>query len=147
MSPALAGGFSTTAPPGKPDKSYITNSSGAQIIFSSNLIYYKPFYLNITYIYIFRFICIYFYILFVFFAALGLCCCVWAFSSCGEWGLLFVAVLSSCGSRALECRLTGLWRTGLVAQRHVGSSRTRHRTHVPSICRWILNHLATREVP
>ena len=24
--------------------------------------------------------------------ALGLCCCTWAFSSCGEWGLLFVAV-------------------------------------------------------
>ena len=23
---------------------------------------------------------------------LGLCCCVWGFSSCGEWGLLFVAV-------------------------------------------------------
>ena len=22
--------------------------------------------------------------------ALGLPCCVWAFSSCGEWGLLFV---------------------------------------------------------
>ena len=25
-------------------------------------------------------------------AALGLRCCVWAFSSCGEQGLLFVAV-------------------------------------------------------
>ena len=25
-------------------------------------------------------------------AALGLRCCTWAFSSCGEWGLLFVAV-------------------------------------------------------
>ena len=25
-------------------------------------------------------------------AALGLCCCARAFSSCGEWGLLFVAV-------------------------------------------------------
>ena len=24
--------------------------------------------------------------------ALGLCCCAWAFSSCGEWGLLFVVV-------------------------------------------------------
>ena len=23
---------------------------------------------------------------------LGLCCCTWAFSSCGEWGLLFAAV-------------------------------------------------------
>ena len=26
-------------------------------------------------------------------AALGFCCCVQAFSSCGEWGLLFIAVL------------------------------------------------------
>ena len=25
-------------------------------------------------------------------AVLGLCCCAWAFSSCGEQGLLFVAV-------------------------------------------------------
>ena len=66
-------------------------------------------------------------------AALDLCCCAWAFSSCGEWGPLFVAVhglliavaslvaehglwsagsvvgagrLSSCGSQALECRLS-----------------------------------------
>ena len=65
-------------------------------------------------------------------AALGLRCCMWAFSSCGKRGLLFVAVrrlltavsccgaralgtrtsvvvargLSSCGLRALECRLS-----------------------------------------
>ena len=25
-------------------------------------------------------------------AVLGLCCCVWAFSSCGEQGLLFVVM-------------------------------------------------------
>ena len=30
--------------------------------------------------------------LFIYLAALGLCCCAWAFSSCGERGLLFVAV-------------------------------------------------------
>ena len=29
---------------------------------------------------------------FIFLAAVGLCCCARAFSSCGEWGLLFVAV-------------------------------------------------------
>ena len=65
--------------------------------------------------------------LFVFLAALGLCHCAWAFSSCSEWGLLFVAVcglllavaslvvehrlqvhgLSSCGSRAQL--LHGMW--------------------------------------
>ena len=69
-----------------------------------------------------------------FLAALGLRCCAWAFSSCCEQVLLFLAVrglliavaslvaehgalgawasvvvareLSSCGSRALECRLS-----------------------------------------
>ena len=55
-------------------------------------------------------------------AALGLRCCAWAFSSCGEQGLLFVAVrglltvvaslvaeyrLSSCGARAQL--LHGMW--------------------------------------
>ena len=38
-----------------------------------------------------------------------------------------------------------LWRMGLVALRHVGSSWTRARTHVPYIGRWILNHCASRE--
>ena len=33
-----------------------------------------------------------FFFLINFLAALGLCCCMWAFSSCGERGLLFVAV-------------------------------------------------------
>ena len=39
-----------------------------------------------------------------------------------------------------------MWRTGLVAPQHVGSSRTRDRTRVPCIGRRILNHCATREV-
>ena len=85
---------------------------------------------------------------------LGLCLCARAFSSCGKWGPLFIAVrrpltiaaslvaehrlqtrrLSNCGSRA-----------GLVAPRHVGSSQTRPRTRVPCIGRQILNHCATRE--
>ena len=34
---------------------------------------------------------------------------------------------------------------GLVAPRHVGSSRIRDWTRVPYIGRWILNHCATRE--
>ena len=33
-----------------------------------------------------------FYLFIYLLAALGFCCCAWAFSSCGEWGLLFVAV-------------------------------------------------------
>ena len=62
------------------------------------------------------------------------------------------AGFSSCGSRAQQLWLVGsraqaqeLWRMGLVAPRHVGSSRTRARTLVPSIGRRILNHCATRE--
>ena len=35
---------------------------------------------------------IYLFILFIYLAALGLHCCAWAFSSCGEQGLLFVVV-------------------------------------------------------
>ena len=94
------------------------------------------------------------------------------FSSCGERGLLFIAErglligwllllqstdsrragFSSCGIRAQQLWLAGsrvqaqqLWRTGLVAPQHVGSSRSRTRTHVPCIGRQILNHCATRE--
>ena len=64
---------------------------------------------------------------FLFLAVLGLCFCVWAFSSCSEWGPLFIAVrgpltvaaslvvehrlqkrrLSTCGSRAQLLR--GTW--------------------------------------
>ena len=41
-------------------------------------------------------------------AVLGLCCCAWAFSSCGEWGLLLVAVrrlLTAVASLVAEHRL------------------------------------------
>ena len=43
-----------------------------------------------------RYICIYYLFIYLFIhlflAALGLPCCVQAFSSCGEWGLHFVVV-------------------------------------------------------
>ena len=45
------------------------------------------------------------------------------------------AGFSSCSTRAQQ-----LWRTGLVALWHVGSSWTRDRTCVPCIDRQILNH-------
>ena len=35
---------------------------------------------------------IYYLLIYLFLAALGLHSCPWAFSSCGEWGLLFVVV-------------------------------------------------------
>ena len=82
---------------------------------------------------------------------LGLRCCVRAFSSCSERGysslwcagfsLRWLLLLQSMGSERK------LWCTGLVALRHVGSSQTRARTHVPCIGRQILNHCATREAP
>ena len=101
---------------------------------------------------------------FKFMAALGLRCCMRAFSSCGERGRFLqfcgflVAVASLVAEHWLQAHglqqlwLTGsraqaqyLWRTGLVAPRHVGSSRTRARTHVPCIGNQSLNHCATRE--
>ena len=74
---------------------------------------------EVSFIFIYLFVCL-------FMAALGLHCCVQAFSSCSEWGLFFVAVrglliavaslvvehrlqarrLSSCASWALERRLS-----------------------------------------
>ena len=119
--------------------------------------------------------------IYLFLTVLGLCCCMQTFSSCGEPGLLFIAVhglliagtslveehglqarglqqlwlvgFSSCGTRAQQLWLAGsraqaqqLWHMDLVAPRHVGSSRTRARTHVPCIGRRILNHCAPREV-
>ena len=40
-----------------------------------------------------------------------------------------------------------LWHMGLVAPRHVGSSRTRARTSVSCIGRQILNHCAPKGSP
>ena len=60
MSPALAGRFLTTAPPGKS---------------------LHPLFKKLISLFIYLFL-----------AALGLHCCTWAFSSCGEPGLLLVAV-------------------------------------------------------
>ena len=60
----------------------------------------------------FIFLKIYLFI-YLFLAMLGLCCCAWAFSSCGEWGLLFVAV---CGLLIVVTSLVaehGLWVRGL----------------------------------
>ena len=83
-------------------------------------------------------------------AVLGLRFCARAFSSCGKWGPLFIAVrgpltiaASRCRAQAPDAQAQQLWLTGLVAPRHVGSSQTRARTCVPCIGRQILNHCAT----
>ena len=41
---------------------------------------------------LFIYFCLFLNFIYLFLVLLGLCCCVWAFSSCGEWGLLFFAV-------------------------------------------------------
>ena len=64
------------------------------------------------------------------------------------WWLLLVSTGSRCtGFSSWGAQPQQLWHTGLAAPWHVGSSRTRDRTHVPCIGRRILNHCTTREVP
>ena len=88
-------------------------------------------------------------------------CCGWTSSGCGQHGLLFIAVHSflvavalPVGGHWLEVpsfssftsRAQQLWHMGLVAPRHVESSRTRDQTCVPCIGRQIPNHWTTWEV-
>ena len=46
---------------------------------------------------------------FFFLAALGLHCCIWAFSSCSEWGLLFIEVHGLLIAVASLVAEHGLW--------------------------------------
>ena len=39
-----------------------------------------------------KFVIFFFFLIYLFLAELGLCCCARVFSTCGELGLLFVAV-------------------------------------------------------
>ena len=96
------------------------------------------------FIYFFLF---YFWLRWVFVAA-------WSFSSCSEWGLLFVAVhglltvVASCCRAPALSRVHGiqyLWPTALVSPWHVESSQSRDWTCVSYIGRRILSHLTTRE--
>ena len=107
VSPALAGRFSTAAPPGKPRESQ----------------FFKIIFINISIVFFNKFI----YLLFL--AALGLHCYLQAFSSCCEQGLLFVVVrglllLRSTGSRAWASVdvARGLSSCGLWALEHRLSS-------------------------
>ena len=76
--------------------------------------------------------------IYLFMAALGLCCCMRAFSSCGKWDLLssYSARASHCGGFC--CRAWALGHVGsvvaapgLIAPWNVGSSRIRDQTRVP----------------
>ena len=99
---------------------------------------------------------IYFWLHWVFVAARGLSLVAasggYSLLQCVDFSLRWLLLLQSMGSRHTGFSSRGawaqqLWRMGLVALRHVGSSRTRARTHVPCIDRRILNHCATREAP
>ena len=60
-------------------------------------------------------------------AALGLHCCVWAFSSCSKWGLLFIAVprlLFVVASLVPGHGLQGTWAS-VIAARGLSSCGTR----------------------
>ena len=59
--------------------------------------------------------------IYLFLAALSLCCCTWTFSSCGEWGLLFVAVCGLLIAVASPVAEHSLQAHGLQQLWHVGS--------------------------
>ena len=133
--------------------------------------------ISLSYLFFFFFLKNFFNVLFILFYLFFWLC--WVFvaarglsSSCGERGLLFVAVcrlltavdslvaehglqahrlqqswhassvVVACGLQSAGSVVVGM---GLVVPQHVGSSRTRARTHVPCIGRQILNHCTTRE--
>ena len=56
------------------------------------------------------------YFIYLFLAALGLRCCAWAFSSCGERGLLFVVVQWLLSLWSMGCRRASFSSCGAQAQ-------------------------------
>ena len=79
-------------------------------------------------------------------AAHGFHCCT---CHCGDRGSSHGGVRASLATTQ-GSRVHGLQQlccTGLIDLWHLVSSRTRDRTHVPSISRWILKLQTTREAP
>ena len=74
-----------------------------------------------SFIFIFLFISFHKFVGFLFLAVLGLRCCARAFSSCSEWGLLFVAVLGLLMVAASVVAEHGLQARGLQSLWHVGA--------------------------
>ena len=86
--------------------------------------------------------------IYLFLVALGLCCCAWAFSSCGEWGLVFIlvrrlltVVASLVAEHGLQVRRPQLLRcVGSVAVVHglqrqrAGSAVVVHRLSCSAAC-------------
>ena len=68
-----------------------------------------------------------FFIICLFLAALGFCCCTQAFSGCGEWGLL-----SSCGAQTSHC--SGISCRGARALDEWALEAVAHSLSCPSAC-------------
>ena len=116
----------------------------------------SPLYANTFSFFKFIYLFIYFWLCWVFLAArrLSLVAASGGYSSL-RWAGFSLRWLLLLGARALgtwaqQLWLVGsraqaqqLWHTGFVAPWHMGSSRTRARTHVPCIGR--RNHCTTRE--
>ena len=152
------------------------------------ILYYYKWYLFYYYSLISSFLCsqssllaaffnkggtiLFFLFTYLFLAALGLCCFAWAFSSCGEQGLLSCCAWAShcggfscCKTQALGARastaaagaqaqLLQYVSVGSIVVAHKlshsmtrGISQTRDRTHVPCCGRRIPTHGVIREVP
>ena len=75
--------------------------------------------------FVFFFLMVYIFIYFQFLAVLGLCCCTWAFSSCDEQGLLFVAV------HDLLMRFEGFSVISKGEVLHEGETTKRNECHQP----------------
>ena len=86
-------------------------------------------------------------LLFVYFGCAGSALLPAGFSA--QWFVLLPSLGSGCVgfSGCSGVRAQQSWPTGLVALRHVGSSRTRDRTCVHCTGSWIPNHWTTREAP
>ena len=116
VSPALAGRFSTTAPPGQPPFSsfkifLFTIFYGKTRILQPHIpmtFYFLPmrFFLIFSYLLFLMVDCVYFLFIYLFIylflAVLGLRFCARAFSSCGKRGPLFIAV---CGPLTVAASL------------------------------------------
>ena len=84
----------------------------------------------------------------------ALCCCSWAFSSPGGWGLLSscstqaspYSGFSHCGAQALEYTGFPICCTSAQWLQLMGSG-ARDQTRIPCIGRWVLNHWTTKKVP
>ena len=66
------------------------------------------------------------YLIYLVLAVLGLHCCKWAFSSCGEWGLL-----SSCSARPSHCGGFSCCRAQALEQSSVA---VLHKLSCPQAC-------------